>query len=142
MAQSDTTHPSEHHVAGGHEERDVTFRPIVFSAIALFVLCVLVFVAMRLLFNFYSAREAALSPPRNPLATTYGRELPPEPRLQTAPIQDLQKLRGWENETLTTYGWSDEKNGIVRIPIARAMELVLQRGLPARDQPAVEVPVQ
>ncbi|HVN83331.1 MAG TPA: hypothetical protein VMW17_00660 [Candidatus Binatia bacterium] len=131
MADSHSTHS-----AGGHEHRDVTFRPIVLSAIGLVVLTVLVFVGMRLLFNVYAAREAELSPRRNPLAISYGREFPPEPRLQTAPIQDLQKLHAWENDTLSTYGWADEKTGAVRIPIARAMELLLQRGVPTRSEPS------
>ncbi|HZL12632.1 MAG TPA: hypothetical protein VFC85_00675 [Verrucomicrobiae bacterium] len=37
-----------------------------------------------------------------------------------------------QNEKLNSYGWMDRSNGIVRIPIARAMDLILQRGLPTR----------
>lgn len=33
---------------------------------------------------------------------------------------------------LHSYGWVDQKAGVVRIPIDRAMTLLLQRGLPAR----------
>ena len=34
--------------------------------------------------------------------------------------------------TLNSYGWEDQHNGVVRIPVDRAMELMLQQGLPAR----------
>lgn len=37
-----------------------------------------------------------------------------------------------ENKKLNSYGWVDRSNGIVHIPIDRAMDLLLQRGLPAR----------
>jgi len=33
-----------------------------------------------------------------------------------------------QNERLNSYGWVDRTNGIVRIPIARAIDLLLQRG--------------
>ena len=51
----------------------------------------------------------------------------------TAPSDDaLKQLHATENAVLTTYGWVDRQKGLVRIPIDRAMELLLQRGLPAR----------
>src|SRR5437762_1164629 len=51
---------------------------------------------------------------------------------QIASDADLKQLRATEDAVLTTYGWIDRKNGIVRIPIDRAMDLLLQRGLPTR----------
>jgi hypothetical protein len=50
----------------------------------------------------------------------------PAPREQPAPQVDLDALRAREDRELTTYGWVDRSNGIVRIPIDRAMQLVLQ----------------
>jgi hypothetical protein len=44
-----------------------------------------------------------------------------------------------EEKSLYSYGWVDEKAGIVRIPIERAMDLLVQRGLPVRPQGADEV---
>ncbi len=54
-----------------------------------------------------------------------------------APNEALRQLRATEDAALTTYGWVDRKNGIVHIPIDRAMDLILQRGLPTRppEQP-------
>lgn len=68
--------------------------------------------------------------------------LPPQPRLQTAPGHDLTGLRQAEDETLTRYGWVDRKAGVVRLPVARAMELVAQRGVPGwkDDKPAAPIP--
>lgn len=84
-------------------------------------------------FWFFEGREAALSQAaqRYPLAVGQAK-VPPSPRLQTQPFKDLYQLRLAEQEKLTTYGWVDQAGGIVRLPIDRAMELTLQRGLPAR----------
>ncbi len=54
----------------------------------------------------------------------------PEPRLQVAPAADLGALRAHEESILHSYGWVDRPAGVVRIPIERSMELLLQRGLP------------
>jgi hypothetical protein len=45
---------------------------------------------------------------------------------------DLIALRASQNVELNNYSWIDRTNGIVRIPIARAMDLILQRGLLTR----------
>jgi hypothetical protein len=59
---------------------------------------------------------------------------PPQPRLETAPVVDLRKIREAEDQSLTSYGWIDRKNGVVRIPIARAIDMLAERGLPARRE--------
>jgi hypothetical protein len=127
---------SAHHPAGhgGHEKRDVTFRPIVWAAAGMLVVTVLVFLGVWWTLDYYAGREAQLSPAANPLTSSYGRQQPPEPRLQTKPVQDLRQMRTAEDAVLNTYGWVDQKAGTVRIPIARAMELLAQRGLPARPE--------
>jgi hypothetical protein len=57
------------------------------------------------------------------------------PRLQTDPGEELSILRQNEVLRLTGYGWVDPKRNIVRIPIARAMSLIEQRGLPGWSKP-------
>ena len=60
----------------------------------------------------------------------------PTPRLQLDDgNQDLADLHERENLLLNYYSWVDKPGGAVRIPIARAMELIAQRGLPVAPQP-------
>ena len=53
--------------------------------------------------------------------------------MQTDPLQELQTLHAEEDAVLNSYGWVDRKAGVVRIPVQRAIELLAQRGLPARQ---------
>ena len=94
--------------------------------------------------------QAAASPvPTAPLAATVterqapvGRVYPemhsiglpngPQPRLLVDEPANLADLRKHEHEMLTTYGWMDQSAGIVRLPIERAKDLILERGLPVR----------
>ena len=58
----------------------------------------------------------------------------PQPRLETNEPMEINDFRVQEEKTLNSYGWVDQQAGVVRIPIARAMELLVQRGLPTRPQ--------
>lgn len=59
-------------------------------------------------------------------------QAPPAPNLQTQPFKDVMQLKAEQRAQLHSYGWIDKANGVVHIPIERAMALTLQRGLPAR----------
>ena len=61
-----------------------------------------------------------------------GRPNFPDPKLQLTEAKDLAALRLAENKELESYGWVNQTAGVVRIPIQRAMEILVQRGLPVR----------
>ena len=52
------------------------------------------------------------------------------PLLQIYPEKDLHGMQRANNLDLAGYGWMDRKEGVVRVPIDRAMDLVAERGLP------------
>jgi hypothetical protein len=117
-----------------HEESDVDFRAIMTFAAGLVAVAAFVYVLIFGIFRFFDRREGVQVTAEYPLAEAQGRRVPPEPRLQTDPRQDLADLRAKEDELLRTYGWVDKNAGVVRIPIDAAMKLTLERGLPARQQ--------
>jgi hypothetical protein len=117
-----------------HEESDVNIRAIFGFGAALFVVAIVVHLLIWVLFRYFDGRERLNVPAEYPLAAAQGNRLPPEPRLQENPRQDLSDLRAKEDQILGTYGWVDRNAGVVRIPIDAAMKLVLERGLPARQE--------
>ena len=48
--------------------------------------------------------------------------------------KELATYRQTMRDRLNSYGWIDREKGIARVPIEEGMELVLQAGLPARDE--------
>jgi hypothetical protein len=113
-----------------HEASDADPLPILRAAAALLIATALVALGLVPLTRGLVAWGRAGDAPRPPLAQDAGR-LPPEPRLQTQPFADIQQLRRSERTLLDSYGWVDQKAGVVRIPIERAKELMLARGWPA-----------
>ena len=73
----------------------------IISAILLFVIIVV------LQAYFYSAEQSEL-----------------ERKVYTQPYEALQKLDANQLELLNSYGWVSEGDGVVHVPIDRAMELV------------------
>jgi hypothetical protein len=100
--------------------------------LGLMVVGVIILLVVWRLFGYFYSREAASGAREFPLAVEQQNRLPPEPRLQTNPRQDLIEMRAKEDATLNTYEWVDKTGGVVRIPIGEAMKLTVERGLPAR----------
>ena len=65
------------------------------------------------------------------------RLLQAEPRLQSNPPAELEAYLARENQLLSSYGWVDQKKGIARIPIRRAMDFYTHT-LPTETGPGTE----
>ena len=115
----------------GYETRDTRIRSVVIFGVGLLIVIVAVLFVMNRLFGFLATHEDQ-GPPPSPLALE--REIPPAPRLQVDGTADLRTFRSGEEKVLATYGWVDQKAGVVRIPIERAIDLLAEKGLPARSQ--------
>ena len=116
----------------GHEARDVNARTLLLLGLALATVIGLV-LAISALFFGYLDRSVPSSEPRSPLLGVP--DLPPLPRLQVEPHLELLQKRSKEDAILNSYGWVDRANGIVRIPIERAIDLTADRGFPVRNDP-------
>ena len=138
----------EHHHVGGHpsadqeyletpagstyEHTDANVWIIVKFLIWLAVSAVIVHVGLGLMYTLLIDRALETGEPRYPLAAAQGERLPPTPRLQQFPRNDLYQFRQDEERLLQRYGWMNRNSGIVHIPIEDAMRLTVERGLPAR----------
>ena len=133
--------PSADVVARGHEPTSVSLKG--------YVLFVGVFIGAALVIHLivwwtmigFASLEPGVEEDRaqSPLARSVRHPVPPQPWLQPSPAQGDSPRQPWEDTTaftaqenriLDSYGTVDEKAGIVRIPIQRAMQILAQRGLP------------
>jgi hypothetical protein len=118
-----------------HEESDINIRAVFGFGAALVVAAIVIHVAIWGLFEYFDARETRGSANTAlPMAASEPR-LPPEPRLQVTPRQDAEAFRAREDAILNGYAWVNRDTGLVRIPIAEAMRLTVQKGLPVRQVP-------
>ena len=116
----------------GHELSDLRPGYIALFGIALTAVIVAAAVITSLLIYFKAAEQSRHETPIPRLARE--REPTAEPRLQVEAHNELRQMRAAEDAALNSYGWVDKDSGTVRIPIERAMEILAQKGLPARKQ--------
>lgn len=139
-----------------HERTDAHAAPLVQFLVFLAIVCGASFYSMNLLLKWFKEQPSvvptnvvhSLAPPRT---------IPPEPRLEQLrddwghqitgvneahpevsaafTAHNVHTLREREDYDLSTYGWVDQQQQIVRIPIDQAIELTLKRGLPVGAKP-------
>ena len=107
----------------GHEGKDADVLGVVMVAALVLLLLALSFLAARGMLRYAQKRSG---PARKAIKLADF----PAPRLQPHPADDYQAFLKAREHELHSYGWVDRKTGAVRIPIERAMQLVVERGLP------------
>lgn len=123
--------PQLHHEPSDVDTRALTRFGIIFALGLVASLFLVWFV-----FDYFKGREERKGPPPSAMLNRDARRLPPEPRLQASPVQDLSQMKAAEQQLLDGYAWIDPANGLVRIPVSRALDLVAKEGLPSRSQTA------
>lgn len=114
----------------GYETRDANFTNLMKVALALLGLIAFGLIVSAGMLEL--SKQMTSSPGATPETLTAPAALPPAPRVQPDPHAELMKLRAAEDSVLLSYGWTNKDSGIARVPIERAMDLLLRRGLPAR----------
>lgn len=128
-----------------HEESDVNVRALliffcVFVAFSVFTHFLIWFMYK----GFVHLERRNVPPAITAVRLPADHSVPAQPRLQpfpskaekggivppyrNTPVTDMQDMRRAEDAQLTSYGWVDQQKGAVRIPIAAAKQLALQRG--------------
>ncbi|HEV8659458.1 MAG TPA: hypothetical protein VGS96_12630 [Thermoanaerobaculia bacterium] len=145
-----------------HEKTDVSVRALIWFAVIFVIFGFVTHFTIWFMFKVLAGEErqrntgpltsmqrpADMSVPQNqpllqpfPRKTQDGEVLPPN---RNTPVTDLADMREAERRALTSYGWVDQRKGIVHIPIDEAMKLTVQRlsgGQAPPPVPTGEAPV-
>lgn len=116
-----------------HEHSDVPVRPLFWFIVIFIVFGVVSHIALFFLYKaFARAEERRMDPPATQVARPASADVPQnQPLLQpfarpdvspnrSTPVTDLQDMRKAEDRVLHHYGWVDQQQGVVHIPIDEA----------------------
>ncbi len=122
-----------------YERSDASVRGVIWFLLMLTLAGVLIHLVLAAMYKYFAGPSVSLYL-HQPAGEVYAKPpQPPEPRLQPDPVAENNDMRENQDERLNTYGWVDQAAGLTHIPIERAMDLVAQRGIPARPpQPAAQ----
>jgi hypothetical protein len=118
----------------GHEHSDASVWIIAKFGLWLAISAIVISAGVYLLFALF-VMQSEETVKEFPLAGQEQR-LPAAPRLQQFPENELLDFHQHENAILNEYGWVNKDGGVVRMPIAEAMRLTVERGLPVRAEQA------
>lgn len=127
-------HPAHNPLRGpGYETTDVRVRPIAIAGVAVVIVTAIVIVILRGMI-FTLERE-------EPVARV---DVKDEAKLEDNPFTDVYaqkaRLRQEEAESLSRYSY-DKQTNVVTLPIDRAMDLIVERGVPKGKGPKTEAEV-
>jgi len=130
--------PRAEAVAARHEVEDMGTGSIKLFALGMALMLIVTFIivalVMRVLLHVSLSSDAVPSP-----FAGANHPIMPEPQLQpsrnhnTLDVMDLKGLRDEEKKKLNEYAWIGPDKKAARIPVDRAMEIVLSQGLPTRE---------
>jgi hypothetical protein len=112
-----------------HERKDIDVFSLIAIVVILFIACACVFLIVTAMLHYFRVHEPSKTAGQANIPITRTEEFPP-PRLEVSPAASLAEFRAAEEADLNSYAWIDRNTGTVRIPIERAMQLILERGLP------------
>lgn len=143
---ADTKHAAPVHGTEPTEGDGISYKGLAWSMIVLAAITLFCYALVVGFFKFMESRAVESDTVRAPLAAA-----PVQPAIQDGRITggaasvpsllvrepvNLKKFRDEEEHLLSSYGWVDQNTSVVRLPIDRAKALLLERGLPVRQEAA------
>ncbi len=132
---ADAVELSPESLAAGHETTDVSIKSLTIFGVSLLGFLLAVLAVITVFYKGFSLLNTAVDSHRQalePAASSVVRVTPNYvgPLIQVKPEEDLRWMRDHDRASLGTYGWVDRPAGVVRLPVTRAMELLVARGVP------------
>ena len=137
------------HNGEGFETEDLSPQGVFYFMAGLGVVGVVIYFIILGTYRFLDSYDRTHQPPANPMAVTTGvnpktmtfhditeqiEKTFPKPVLEYSEQTQFTSEVEKQDKVLESYDWVDQKNGVVRIPIERAMDVLAQRGLPVVPQ--------
>lgn len=123
------TMPATEHHAG----ETTNTKVILLIGVGLLAAVAIIMLLMVLLVSSLTERNAKRDVTLSPLVVVPAPST--SPRLQVDERLEIAELRQREKQALTSYDWVDKEKGVARIPVARAMQLLLEKGDMVRPGP-------
>lgn len=119
----------------GYDRRDLKIPMVRSYTFWITFSCFLCFIVSIPVYNWATTPggviQSSLGTTREPAAPTTNKIQPPNPLLQDnwGTKVDIQQQRIHEDEVLGSFGWVDQNKGVVRMPVDKAMSMIVERGV-------------
>ena len=129
MSDAHDPHANAHAPETETFDREINLRAIVLSGIALVVVTVVAALLMWWLLKGFELYDEKRDVRLSPVELAHPQAPPPAPLLQRDPVADMTGMREREDRELSQAAWVDRQGGVVRLPVADAIDIVAARGV-------------
>ncbi|MEP7009408.1 MAG: hypothetical protein ABJC13_03720 [Acidobacteriota bacterium] len=125
------TNPHGHSTdpSGEATDSELNVKAIVYAGVGTVVVTLVSMILVFWMFQGFKKLEDREDPKPSALPEAAERQVPPSPRLELSPPENLKELRESEATVLDAPSWIDQAQGKVRLPIDLALDVVARRGL-------------
>jgi hypothetical protein len=116
----------------GYETKDMLGPALLWGSVAMLILTLVGLGAGALYLQGVKAMDKSGRDEVHPMAEY--REGPKGPVLQSKTTTEIVAYRHRETRLLTSFGWIDPQQGVVRVPVSHAMKLALKDGFPVAKE--------
>lgn len=113
------------HGNGGYEKTDAAAKPLIVFTLVLTVFTLACFAAGFAFYRLLEKGQSMIDPDVHPMSVK-NKINEGAPRLQIREAVDLAAHRAAESEKVDGYGWISREAKIVRVPVDKAIDLVLK----------------
>lgn len=114
-----------------HEDSDINVRALAKFAIGFLVFAAVMHVAIWGIYRLLDKEHQRRRPTPVTLVDIKEKQPPPEPSLQVNPVLDMNLLIDEQKKVSSGYA-TGPHSGAVRLPIERAMAIIVQKQMPVR----------
>ena len=111
--------------SAGYEQTDAAAKPVVLFVFWLAVFTVASFVVCFLIYRLLEKGQRAIDPGLHPMSMER-KFAEGAPLLQVHEAADLAAFRESVDEKVNGYGWISREASVVRVPVTKAIDLVLK----------------
>ncbi|MFY9821142.1 MAG: hypothetical protein WAM82_07155 [Thermoanaerobaculia bacterium] len=110
-------------------DREINVRAIALSGVALVVVSLVASLLVWWLLKGFERYDEKRDVRLSPVELAHPQAPPPAPLLQSDPVTDMTEMRLREDQELEHAAWIDRQQGVLRLPVADAIDVVAARGV-------------
>lgn len=110
-------------------DREINVRGVVWSGVVLLVVAVVAHLLMWWMLKGFQRYDEKRDVRLSPIEAASPQQPPPAPLLQQNPVLDMSAMRETEDKELNQAAWIDQRQGLVRLPLQDAIDVIAARGV-------------
>lgn len=110
-------------------DREINLRGVILSGVVLVIVAVVAHLVVWWMLKGFQRHDQKRDVRLSPIEAANPQQAPPGPLLQRDVVGDMRKMREEEDRALNQAAWIDRGQGVVRLPLADAIDVVAARGV-------------